>query len=45
MHFAGAKFLSNNLKGTGDMVIFVILCKITHLFMHANILIIKFLDN
>ena len=39
MYFTGANFLWNNLKGTGDMVIFVLLCKITHSFVHANILI------
>ena len=36
MYFTGAKFQSNNLKGTGDIVIFVLLCKIIHSFMHAN---------
>ena len=41
MYFTGAMVLSNDLKGTGDMVIFVLLCKITHSFMHANMLIIK----
>ena len=41
MYFTGAKALSNDLKGTGDMVIFVLLCKIIHLFMHANMLIIE----
>ena len=39
MHFSDAKFLRNYLKGTGDMVIFVLLCKITHSFMHASMLI------
>ena len=41
MYFTGAKVLSNDLKGTGDMVIFVFLCKIIHSFMHANMLIIE----
>ena len=41
MYFTGAKVLSNDLKGTGDMVIFVLLCKIIHSFMHANMLIIE----
>ena len=42
MYFTGAKVLSNDLKETGDMVIFVLLCKIIHsLFMHANMLIIE----
>ena len=41
MCFTGAKFLSNNMKGTGDMEIFVLLCKIIHSFMHANMLIIE----
>ena len=44
MYVTGAKFLSNNLKGTrltGDMVIFVFFCKIIHLFLHANMLIIE----
>ena len=27
MYFTGVKVLSNDLKGTGDMVIFVLLCK------------------
>ena len=40
MYFTGAKALSNDLKGTGDMVIFV-LCKIIHSFMRANMLIIE----
>ena len=30
MYFTGAKFLSNNLKGTEDIVIFVLLCKIIY---------------
>ena len=41
MYFTNAKVLSNDLKGTGDMVIFVLLCKIIHSFMHANMLIIE----
>ena len=41
MYFTGSKALSNDLKGTGDMVIFVLLCKIMHSFMHANMLIIE----
>ena len=44
MYFTGAKFQSKDLKGTGDnkiILIFLILCKITHLFMHANMLIIE----
>ena len=41
MYFTGATVLSNDLKGTGNMVIFVLLCKIIHSFMHANMLIIK----
>ena len=40
MYFTSDKALSNDLKGTGDIVIFVLLCKITHSFMHANMLII-----
>ena len=40
MYFTGAKFLNNNLKGTGDMIIFV-LRKIIHFIMHANMLIIE----
>ena len=36
MYFTGAKFVSNDLMVTGDMVIFVLLCKIIHSFMHAN---------
>ena len=31
MYFTCAKVLSNDLKGTGDMVMFVLLCKIIHL--------------
>ena len=41
MYFTGAKFVSNDLMGTGDMVIFVLFCKIIHSFMHANMLIIE----
>ena len=41
MYFTGTKFQSNDLKGTGDIVIFVPLCKIIHSFMHANIQIIE----
>ena len=41
MYFTGAKFQSNNLKGTGDIIIFVLLCKIIHSFMHANMHIIQ----
>ena len=41
MYFTGAMVLSTDLKGTGDMVIFVLLCKIIHSFMHANMLLIK----
>ena len=41
MYFTGAKVLSNDLKGTGDMVIFVLLCKIIHSFMHAKMIIIE----
>ena len=41
MYFTGANTLSNDLKGTGDMVIFVLLYKIIHSFMHANMLIIE----
>ena len=41
MYFTGGKVLSNNLKGTGDMVIFVLLCKEIHLFIHANMLIME----
>ena len=41
MYFTGAKFQSNNLKGTGDIVIFVLLCKIIHLFMHASMQIME----
>ena len=36
MYFIGAKFQSNDLKGTGDIVIIVLLCKIIHSIMHAN---------
>ena len=36
MYSFGAKFLSNDLKGTGDMVIFILLCKIIHSFMHET---------
>ena len=39
MHFTGAKFLRNDLKGTGDMAIFILLYKIVHSFMHAHMLI------
>ena len=35
IHFTGAKFLRNNLKETGDMAIFVFLCKIIH-FKHGS---------
>ena len=41
MYFTGAKFQSNDLKGTGDIVIFVLLCKIIHSFMHSNMQIIE----
>ena len=41
MYFTGAKFQSNDLKGTGDIIIFVLLCKIIHSFMHANMQIIQ----
>ena len=41
MYFTGAKVLSNDLKGTGNTVIFVLLCKIIHSFMHANMIIIE----
>ena len=41
MYFTGGKVLSNDLKGTGDMVIFVLLCKINNSFMNVNMLIIK----
>ena len=41
MYFTGAKVLSNDLNGTGDMVIFILLCKIIHSFMHANMLIVE----
>ena len=41
MYFTGAKFQSNDLKGRGDIVIFVLLCKIIHSFMHANMQIIE----
>ena len=41
MYFTSAKFLSNGFKGTGNMVIFVFLCKIILSFMHANMLIIE----
>ena len=41
MYFTGAKVLSNDLKGTRGIVIFVLLCKIIHGFMHANMLIIE----
>ena len=42
MHLTGAKFLRNSLKGTEDMVIFVLLYKLIHSFMHANMLIIEY---
>ena len=42
MYFTGAKFVSNDMMGTGDMAIFVLLCKIIHSFMHANALIIEY---
>ena len=41
MYFTGAKFLSNDLKGTGDMVNFGFLCKVIRSFMHANMLIVQ----
>ena len=41
MYFTGAKFQSNDLKETGDIVIFVLLCKIIHSFMHSNMQIIE----
>ena len=41
MDFTGAKFASNDVMGTADMVIFVLLCKIIYSFMHANMQIIK----
>ena len=41
MYFTDAKALSNDLIGTGDMVIFVLLCTIIYSFMHANMLIIE----
>ena len=41
MYFTGAKFQSNDLKRTGDIVIFVLLCKIIHSFMHPNMQIIE----
>ena len=41
MYLTGPKFLRNDLKGTGDMAILVLLCKIIHSFMHANMLIIE----
>ena len=41
MYFTGTNVLSTYLKGTGDVVIFVLLCKIIHLFMHAEMLIIE----
>ena len=41
MYFTSAKFQSNDLKGTGDIVIFVLLCKIVHSFTHANMKIIE----
>ena len=40
MYFTGTKVLSNDLKETGDMVIFV-LYKIIHSFMYANVLVIE----
>ena len=41
MYFTCAKFQSNDLKGTGDIVIFVLHCKTIHSFMHANMQIIE----
>ena len=42
MHLTGDKLLRNDLKGTADIAIFILLCKIIHLFMpHANMLIIE----
>ena len=35
MNFIGATFQSNDLKGTGDILIFVLLCKIIHSFMYV----------
>ena len=40
MYFTGTKFQSNDLNGRGDIVIFVLLCKIIHSFMQANMQII-----
>ena len=36
MYFTGAKVISNSLKGTEDMLNFVLPCKVIHPFMHAN---------
>ena len=41
MYFSGDKFQSNDSKGTGDIVIFVLLCKIIHSFMHSDMQIIE----
>ena len=41
MHFTGAKFLRNYLKGTENMTIFVLLYKMIRLSMRANMLIIN----
>ena len=41
MQFTGAKFLSNDLKKTGDMVIIVLVSKIIYSFMHAYMHIIQ----
>ena len=41
MYFTGANTLINDFKGTVDVVIFVLLCKIIHSFMHANMFIIE----
>ena len=41
MYFTSAKFQSNDLKETEEIVIFVLLCKIIHSFMHANMQVIE----
>ena len=46
MYFTGAKFVSNHLMGTGDVVIFILLCKIIYSFIvcqHAHNRIIMYL--
>ena len=41
MYFTGVKFQGNDMKETGDIVFIVLLCKIIHSFIYANMLIIE----